>query len=202
MNDYGWLPYLLAYLPPADCDRERQHSYKLLQCRTRRSWRRLDRHHDEGRHKASTTAVAWWYYQDAAINARSLYGNPGIPRSPPINPTGSVPKNVFNEFGANFGGPVYIPKIYTGKNKLFFFENFERTTRRTLATPLATVPTTAMLDGDFSAVTSGLSAGNTTLYDPQPGGVGPYLAVGSRPTFLSEYGCNCIPVSRQSARCR
>ena len=50
-----------------------------------------------------------------------------------------------------------------------------------------------MLGGDFSAVTS-----TTTLYDPQPGGVGPYLPVGSRPTFLSEYGCNCIPVSRQS----
>ena len=51
-----------------------------------------------------------------------------------------------------------------------------------------------MLNGDFSQATS-----LTTLYDPQPGGVGPILAIGTRPTFLSEYGCNCIPVSRQSA---
>ena len=50
-----------------------------------------------------------------------------------------------------------------------------------------------MVGGDFSEV-----AGFDPLYDPQPGGTGPYLAVGSRPTFMSEYGCNCIPASRQS----
>ena len=48
-----------------------------------------------------------------------------------------------------------------------------------------------MLGGDFSAVTIG--APNGILYDPQPGGMGPYLPLASRPTFLSEYGCNCIP---------
>jgi hypothetical protein len=86
----------------------------------------------------------------------------------------------------------------TGKNKLFFFDAFERTTRRQLITGTQTVPSTAMLGGDFSAVQSGLSqTANTILYDPQPGGVGPYLPLGSRPTFLSEYGCNCIPASRQ-----
>ena len=50
-----------------------------------------------------------------------------------------------------------------------------------------------MMGGDFSEV-----AAFDPLYDPQPGGTGPYLPVGSRPTFLSEYGCNCIPASRQS----
>ena len=123
---------------------------------------------------------AWEYYQDAGINARTYTATqPSLVSV--ANPTGSVPKNVFNEFGANFGGPVFIPKVYEGKNKLFFFENFERTSRRSLVTPLETVPTTAMLNGDFSAQSL------TTLYDPQPGGVGPYLPFASRPTFLSEY---------------
>ncbi len=138
------------------------------------------------------------YYQDASINARSYTATQASLISA-TNPQGRVPKNVFNEFGANFGGPVYIPKIYHGKSKLFFFENFERTSRSALYTPLETVPTPAMLNGDFSAVTSVATPFDPHLYDPQPGGVGPYLAVGARPTFQSEYGCNCIPVSRQSA---
>ena len=192
VNDYGWLPYLLAYLPPAD-------SIQSVNVVTNSF------NADQGVAGGASIAItmkggtshyhgsAWEYYQDAAINARAYTATQASLVSA-INPTGSVPKNVFNEFGANFGGPVYIPKIYHGGNKLFFFDGFERTSRRSLATPQATVPTTAMLGGDFSAATS-----VTTLYDPQPGGVGPYRAIGARPTFLSEYGCNCIPVSRQSA---
>ena len=192
VNDYGWLPYLLAYLPPAD-------SIQSVNVVTNSF------NADQGVAGGASIAItmkggtsqyhgsAWEYYQDAAINARAYTATQASLISP-INPTGSVPKNVFNEFGANFGGPVYIPKIYKGGNKLFFFEGFERTSRRSLATPLATVPTTAMIGGDFSAATS-----VTTLFDPQPGGVGPIRAIGARPTFLSEYGCNCIPLSRQSA---
>ncbi len=192
INDYGWLPYLLAYLPPAD-------SIQSVNVVTNSF------NADQGVAGGAAIAITmkggtshyhgsgWWYYQDAAINARAYTATQASLISP-INPTGSVPKNVFNEFGANFGGPVYIPKIYKGGNKLFFFDGFERTSRRSLATPQATVPTVAMIGGDFSAATS-----VATLYDPQPGGVGPILPVGARPTFQSEYGCNCIPVSRQSA---
>lgn len=192
VNDYGWLPYLLAYLPPAD-------SIESVSVTTNSFTA------EQGVAGGASIAItlkggtnhyhgsAWEYYQDAAINARSYTATQASLISP-VNPTGSVPKNIFHEFGANFGGPVYIPRIFEGKNKLFFFENFERITRRQLATPLATIPTTAMLTGDFSA-----AAGVATLYDPQPGGTGAYLPVGSRPTFLSEYGCNCIPVARQSS---
>jgi hypothetical protein len=186
VNDYGWLPYLLAYLPPAD-------SIESINVVTNSFTA------EQGVAGGASIAItlkggtnhyhgsAWEYYQDAAINARG-YTATQASLITIANPTGSVPKNVFNEFGANFGGPVYIPKLYKGKDKLFFFENFERITRRQLQTPLETVPTSAMLSGDFSAV-----AANALLYDPQPGGVGAILPVGSRPTFMSEYGCNCIP---------
>ena len=192
VNDYGWLPYLLAYLPPAD-------SIQSVNVVTNSF------NADQGVAGGASVAITmkggtsqyhgsgWWYYQSAGINARAYTATQASLISA-ANPTGSVPKNVFNEFGANFGGPVYIPKIYNGKTKLFFFDGFERTSRHSLATPQATVPTTAMIGGDFSAATS-----LTTLYDPQPGGVGPIRAIGARPTFLSEYGCNCIPLSRQSA---
>src|SRR6202042_3174745 len=132
----------------------------------------------------------WEYYQDGGISARPYTA------TPQAQPT--LPKNIFNEYGFSIGGPIYIPKILTRKDKLFFFQDFDRTTRRQLITGTQTVPTTAMLGGDFSAILAGAGTANTTLYDPQPGGTGPFLPVGSRPTFLSEYGCNCIPASRQS----
>ena len=109
-------------------------------------------------------------------------------------------RRMFSTIRFSVGGPVYIPKILTGRDKLFFFQDFERTTRRQLITGTQTVPTTPMLGGDFSAVASGIGAASTILYDPQPGGTGPYLPFGSRPTFLSEYGCNCIPASRSVER--
>ncbi len=192
VNDYGWLPYLLAYLPPADAIESINvvtNSFNAEQGVAGGASIAITLKGGTNQYHGS----AWEYYQDAAINARSYTATQASLISA-ANPTGSVPKNVFHEFGANFGGPVFIPKLFTGRNKLFFFENFERTSRRSLATPQATVPTTAMLNGDFSA-----AAGTTTLYDPQPGGTGPYLPIGSRPTFLSEYGCNCIPAARQSA---
>ena len=74
----------------------------------------------------------------------SLYGDLAV------QPT--LPKNIFNEYGFSIGGPVYIPKILTGRDKLFFFQDFDRTTRRQLITGTQTVPTTALLTGDFSAV--------------------------------------------------
>jgi hypothetical protein len=197
VNDYGWLPYLLAYLPPADAIESVNvvtNSFNAEQGVAGGASIAITLKCGTNQYHGS----AWEYYQDAAINARTYTATQASLVSG-ANPNGSVPKNVFNEFGANFGGPVFIPKLYKGKNKLFFFENFERTSRRSLVTPTEAVPTTAMLNGDFSSVTSGLSNSNTILYDPQPGGVGPYLALAARPTFLSEYGCNCIPASRQSA---
>jgi hypothetical protein len=189
VNTYGWLPYLIAYVPPADSIQTVNivtNSFNAEQgvaggasinVITKSGTRNLH-------------GSLWLYYQDAALNAR--------PYTATRQAQPTVPKNVFDEFGFSIGGPVYIPKILTGRDKLFFFQDFERTTRRQLITGTQTVPTTPLLNGDFSMVASGVGRANTILYDPQPGGRGPYLPFGSRPTFLSEYGCNCIPASRQS----
>jgi hypothetical protein len=189
VNTYGWLPYLVAYVPPAD-------SIQTVNIVTNSF------NAEQGVAGGASINVItksgtknfhgslWEYYQDGGISARPYTATP---QSQP-----TLPKNIFNEYGFSIGGPIYIPRILTRKDKLFFFQDFDRTTRRQLITGTQTVPTTAMLGGDFSAVTGGAGSANTTLYDPQPGGTGPYLPVGSRPTFLSEYGCNCIPALRQS----
>ncbi len=58
-----------------------------------------------------------------------------------------------HDYDLTIGGPVRIPKLYNGKNKSFFFINFEQfITRPFVSTVSATVPTQAYRDGDFSAL--------------------------------------------------
>jgi len=56
-----------------------------------------------------------------------------------------------NDFGFTAGGPVWIPKVYHGKDKTFFFFSYEGFRNRTGANGTAfTVPTPEMYNGDFS----------------------------------------------------
>jgi hypothetical protein len=71
-----------------------------------------------------------------------------------------------NQYGANLGGPVWIPKIYNGRNKTFFFFNWESGRQALGAVPgYAIVPTTAQRSGDLRGLTD--SKGNPlVLRDP------------------------------------
>jgi hypothetical protein len=56
-----------------------------------------------------------------------------------------------NDFGATIGGPVWIPHVYHGRNKTFFFFSYEGFRNRTGANGSTfTVPTAEMYNGDFS----------------------------------------------------
>ncbi len=56
-----------------------------------------------------------------------------------------------NNYGFSLGGPVYLPKVYHGKDKTFFHLSVERYKLDSGATKTETVPTQAMIGGDFSA---------------------------------------------------
>lgn len=81
-----------------------------------------------------------------------------------------------NDYGFNVGGPVRIPKVYNGKDKTFFFFNWEqyRDYNYFLSSinPVPTVPTQAYRDGDFSGllkvpgVTGNLKIGTRDYRDP------------------------------------
>jgi Carboxypeptidase regulatory-like domain len=43
-----------------------------------------------------------------------------------FTPAGPVPPLKQNDYGYSFAGPVYIPKVYNGHNRSFFFANYER----------------------------------------------------------------------------
>ena len=58
-----------------------------------------------------------------------------------------------NQFGANVGGPVLIPKVYNGKDKTFFFFNWESGYNAAGAVPsFRLVPTLAQRQGDLSGL--------------------------------------------------
>jgi hypothetical protein len=55
-----------------------------------------------------------------------------------------------HDFGGAFGGPVWIPKVYRGKNRTFFFWSYEAFRNSNGPTGLvSTVPSAEMYDGDF-----------------------------------------------------
>jgi hypothetical protein len=64
-----------------------------------------------------------------------------------------------NQFGAAFGGPVWLPKLYNGRNRTFFFFDWEGQRIRSTSTNRFIVPTLAQRQGSF--------AGLPTIYDPQ-----------------------------------
>jgi len=56
-----------------------------------------------------------------------------------------------NDYGGSFGGPVWIPKLYKGHDKTFFFFSWEQYRQKQGSTNLSTVPTDNERQGDFSA---------------------------------------------------
>ena len=70
-----------------------------------------------------------------------------------------------NEFGFSVGGPVYIPKLYNGKNKTFWFTSWEWSRQVSATTLQASLPTAEMRNGNLAGLAN--SAGNAiTIYDP------------------------------------
>ncbi|MCC6362800.1 MAG: carboxypeptidase regulatory-like domain-containing protein [Bryobacterales bacterium] len=80
---------------------------------------------------------AFDYYSTSMFNARSVFATERA-------------SGVSHMLGFNVGGPVYIPKIYNGRNRTFFLINAQITTGGpTGRTFFTTVPTQAMRSGSF-----------------------------------------------------
>lgn len=75
------------------------------------------------------------------------------------SPTNPIPPFRLNQFGGSIGGPIAIPKVYNGKDKTFFFADYQGTRTRTGQTFIATVPPAVWHNGNFS--------GFRPIYDPQ-----------------------------------
>lgn len=98
-----------------------------------------------------------------------------------------------NEFGFNVGGPIYIPRVFNGKDKAFFFYNYKRFWLRTGGNQaLISVPTAAMKQGDFSGLVDDTGQ-QIPIYDPFT------TTVGANGNLIrDQFPGNVIPTSRFS----
>ena len=56
----------------------------------------------------------------------------------------------YNQFGGSLGGPITVPRTYSGRDRSFFFANYEEWRYRRYSNPIFRVPTAAERAGDFS----------------------------------------------------
>ncbi len=126
-----------------------------------------------------------WYHGTAFLNMRrDIWNSNAWARNANPNPAQNFrPKERQNEVGGAAGGPVYIPKVYNGKDKTFWYMTYtQRLLPASIGFPLTTVPTAQMKQGDFSQL------GSQLIYDPAT------TANGARQPFPN----NRIPTNRFS----
>ena len=103
------------------------------------------------------------YVQNTALNARPFGSNISQP----------VPIVHYNQYGFDLGGPVYLPKLYNGRDKTFFFGSWGRLKSATSGPATTTTLTPAERNGDFSAVGTFDANGNcisgNCIIDPTTG---------------------------------
>ena len=105
-----------------------------------------------------------------------------------------APRKV-NRYSATVGGPVYLPRIYDGRNRTFWTYAFQGFNRRNPNTDYYTLPTAAERDGDFSALLQIPRTGSQyQIYDPATIATAPNGRT-SRQIFPN----NIIPKSRFDA---
>jgi len=83
----------------------------------------------------------WEYIRNTVFNANDYFANLSKTSRPPYHQ---------NQFGGTIGGPVYIPRIYSGKNKTFWFFDYQGSRISSPASSSSNVPTVAMRDSNFT----------------------------------------------------
>ena len=113
--------------------------------------------------------TAYEFLRNSALDAKNFFDSP----------TNPIPPFKLNQFGVNAGGPVVLPHIFNGKDRLFFFADYEGKRARQAQTYLSSVPVPAFRTGNFSSMLP-----RTVLMDPRtnpkvplPGNLVPSTAI-------------------------
>lgn len=123
--------------------------------------------------------VLFEFLRNNALDANNFFSNAAGQRRAPFHQ---------NQFGGAVGGPVLIPKLYSGHNRTFFFADYQGTRQNTSAgNNITDVPPASLRTGDFSSV-------KTAIYDPSTRRIGPTGLVIGDP-----FPGNIIPPNRLNA---
>jgi hypothetical protein len=99
--------------------------------------------------------TAYEFLRNQRFDAKNYFDDPKAPIVP----------FTMNQFGGNLSGPVVIPHILHGRDRLFFFADYEGKRATQAQTYISTLPTPAFVQGDFSALLP-----SKQLKDPRTGG--------------------------------
>lgn len=122
---------------------------------------------------------AFEYFQAEELNANQSELNRTGVKKPPMN---------INTFGIQASGPVIIPKLFDGRNKLFWLVSYEGLRQRSADPGVLTVPLNEWRGGDFSTLRNAANQ-QVAIYDPMT-----TQADGTRQAFPG----NVIPAGRIS----
>jgi hypothetical protein len=135
--------------------------------------------------KSGTSSLhgsAFEYARNDIFDAQSYFLPPGTPRTPYKE----------NEFGGAVGGPVWLGKLYNGRNKTFFFGAYQGFRFSQTSNTPRKVPTAAQLAGDESSWPTQIYNPFTTIPDPSNPGqyirqpyLGNQIPVGTAPGDIS-----------------
>lgn len=113
--------------------------------------------------------TAYEFLRNSALDAKNFFDSAANP----------IPPFKLNQFGFNLGGPMVLPHVFNGKDRLFFFADYEGKRVRQAQTFLSSVPTAAFRSGNFSSLLP-----KTIVTDPRsnpklplPGNVMPPSAI-------------------------
>jgi hypothetical protein len=134
--------------------------------------------------KSGTNQVhgtAFEFLRNSALDAKNFFDSGAKP----------IPPFKRNQFGGTIGGPVTIPHLVRGTDKLFFFVDYEGLRERKALTQPATVPSSAWVQGNYSGV-------STTIYDPATRVYNFTNGVPSSVVSAQPFPGNIIPTNRIS----
>ncbi|WP_244502018.1 TonB-dependent receptor [Terriglobus roseus] len=97
----------------------------------------------------------WEYLRNSALDAKDYF----------VLPTQKKPAFRQNQFGGTLGGPIVIPKVYDGRNRTFFFADYQGTRIAQGKTYTSTVPTLAERNSGYTNLQDLIALQSGTLTD-------------------------------------
>ena len=118
--------------------------------------------------------AVWEFLRNDKLDAKNFFQSPTSPKAPLRQ----------NQFGFVIGGPLYIPKLYDGRNRTFFMADYEGLRLVRQSTSLDNVLTPLMRQGNFSEYKTQLSPVNGTSF---PGNIIPTSLLSPQALKLLQY---------------
>jgi Carboxypeptidase regulatory-like domain len=128
--------------------------------------------------------AAWDYVRNTVFDARNYFLAADQPK----------PAYHENQFGGSVGGPVWIPKLYNGRNKTFFFGAYQGFRYSRVQDTNLLVPTAAQLAGDesgapqiYNPFSTKCDANGVCTRDPFPGNQIPQNLIDPRMVAYAQF---------------